>query len=210
MSVAGLTHLLDHPAIWRGSNAVRTNTLSTGFAALDESLPGRGWPRTGLIEILTPRLGSGELKLLIPLLGVLTSTQGERWCTWVAPPHEPFAPALAAQGVALERLLIVRTMKPLWAFEQALRSGACEMVLAWARWVGMKDIWRLQLAAERGRTLGVLFRGHRAAREASSAVLRILLEPTERGVRIRLLKSHGGRGGWIQLSWNEIHAFEKM
>jgi cell division inhibitor SulA/protein ImuA len=208
MEAEGLTQLLQHPAIWRGAHAAPAEAIGTGFAELDACLPGKGWPRAGLIEILIPQLGSGELYLLMPVLAALSHRDPARWCAWVAPPYQPFAPALAAQGVALERLLLVRACEPLWALEQALGLGACAMVLAWVRKVGPREIRRLQLAAERGRTLGVLFRGHRAAHEASSAVLRVLLEPAGRGVRLTLLKSRGGCRGPVQISWRKTHAFE--
>jgi hypothetical protein len=112
--------------------------------------------------------------------------------------------------MALERMLVVRGEEPLWAFEQVLRSGACEAVLAWVRRLQVRNIRRLQLAAERGRTLGILFRGHRAAREASHAMLRLLLEPAGEGVRLTSLKSRGGGRETLQLSWSEAHAFEGL
>ncbi len=59
-----LARLLEHPAIWRGRSAARTEVLSTGYATFDACLPGGGWPRTGLIEILVSRFGVGELYLL--------------------------------------------------------------------------------------------------------------------------------------------------
>ena len=65
-----LEQLLGHPAIWRGRSTAPTDTLSTGFSTLDAGLPGGGWPCTGLIEILTPRTGLGELRLLVPLLAL--------------------------------------------------------------------------------------------------------------------------------------------
>src|SRR4051812_25452769 len=49
-----LRTLLEHPGIWRGTSVARTEVLSSGFPALDERLPSGGWPRSGLIEILTP------------------------------------------------------------------------------------------------------------------------------------------------------------
>jgi hypothetical protein len=106
----------------------------------------------------------------------------------------PFAPALASRGVALDRVAVVNGARPLWALEQALRSGACDVALGWARQVKPREIRRLQLAAERGRTLGVLFRPRRAAREPSAAVLRLTLAPCAAGVRITLLKGRGARG----------------
>ena len=175
-----LAELLAHPSVWRGRSRAAVETLSTGFAALDAGLPGGGWPRHGLVEILTPRPGVGELYLLLPALAALSRATPARWCTWVSPPHEPFAPALQAHGVELDRMLIVRTHLPLWAHEQALRSGACGMALAWLPRASPRAIRRLQLAAEQGRALGVLYRSQQFAHVASPAMLRVLLEPTMR------------------------------
>ena len=107
-SVIELARLLEHPAIWRGRSAARAEVLPTGYAAFDACLPGGGWPRTGLIEILVSRFGVGELYLLFPALAALTCRPAARWCVWVAPPLEPYAPALNAHGAALERMLVVR------------------------------------------------------------------------------------------------------
>lgn len=199
---SGLEALLRHPAIWRGRSAAQMEVVSSGFVRLDEALPGGGWPRAGLIEILVEHLGSGELNLLLPALASLTRKQSSRWCAWIAPPFEPFAPALAAQGISLEKVFVARTERPLWAFEQSLVSGACEAALAWVPRVPAQYIRRLQLAAEKGRSLGVLFRPKAAARESSSAVLRMTVEPTEQGARVALLKSRGGSRGFVALEWN--------
>jgi protein ImuA len=203
-----LSRLLEHPAIWRGRSAARTRTLPTGFPALDEGLPGGGWPRTGLIEILPTCFGAGELALLLPALAAATRRPEARWCAWVAPPLRPFAPALAQCGVALERVLIVQTTRKkevggkivLWSFEQTLRSGACDIALAWLRNALPRQIRRLHLAAEQGGTLGVLFRPREAARDSSPAALRVAVEPAAPGARVTLLKSRGGARGPIDLS----------
>jgi hypothetical protein len=206
-----LARLLEHPAIWRGTRVAQAEVLPSGFGALNERLPGGGWPRSGLIEILVSRFGVGELTLLLPLLATLTRGPLARSCVWVAPPFEPFAPALDAHGVALDRILVVavpparerirrgRLDAILWAFEQSLGSGACDLVMAWAKRPRPKEIRRLQLAAERGRTLGVLFRPVQAARESSYATLRMAIEPAAHGVRVTLLKSKGGVRGSVEL-----------
>ncbi len=209
-----LARLLEHPAIWRGRSAARSEALATGYAALDACLPGNGWPRTGLIEILVSRFGIGELYLLMPMLAALTSRPTGRWCVWIAPPLEPYAPALAAHGVTLDRVLVVRVpagdssanrsvaSEPLWAFEQTLGSGASDIALAWAtQGPRTREIRRLQLAAERGKTLGVLFRPQRAARESSPAILRMIVESKPMGARLTLLKSRGGVRGAVELEW---------
>ena len=223
-----LARLLEHPAIWRGRSAAPAESLPTGYRALDPCLPGGGWPRTGLIEILVSRFGVGELYLLFPALAALTRRPLARWCVWITPPLEPYAPALVAHGADLERMLVVRPSgqrgnpqcgrpsgqrgnpqcgrpsapEALWAFEQTLSSGAGDIALAWAaRNPPARAIRRLQLAAERGRTLGVLFRPRRAARESSAAVLRLAIEPKVGGVRVTLLKSRGGARGSIDVEW---------
>jgi hypothetical protein len=217
MSAANLelARLLEHPAIWRGRSVARAEVLPTGFAAFDACLPGGGWPRAGLIEILVSRFGVGELYLLFPALAALTQRPAARWCVWVAPPLEPYAPALSAHGAALDRMLVIRPSdqrgnpqrgrapaESLWAFEQTLGSGASDLALAWAtKNPSARAIRRLQLAAERGKTLGVLFRPLRAARESSAAVLRVAVEPKPDGARVTLLKSRGGARGSIELQW---------
>jgi hypothetical protein len=221
-----LQQLLAHPSVWRGRSRAAVETLSTGFAALDAGLPGGGWPRHGLVEILTPRPGVGELYLLLPVLAALSQTMPARWCTWVSPPHEPYAPALESHGVALDRMLVVRPCQGLaphssrrrsdgvhmilWACEQALRSGACGMALAWLPRVSPRAIRRLQLAAEQGRALGVLFRSQQFAHLASPAMLRVALEPMQEpgrhGARLTLIKSRGGSRVPIDVTWTAAAA----
>jgi hypothetical protein len=225
-----LQELLAHPSVWRGRSRAAVETLSTGFAALDAGLPGGGWPRHGLVEILTPQPGVGELCLLLPVLAALSQTMPARWCTWVSPPHEPYAPALESHGVALDRMLVVRPPQGLtphssrpfsvkegdgvhmniWALEQALRSGACAMALAWLPRASPRAIRRLQLAAEQGRALGVLFRSQRFAHLASPAMLRVALEPMKEpgrhGARLTLIKSRGGSRVPIDVSWTAAAA----
>src|SRR5450759_5088039 len=132
---ASLDLVLQHPGIGRGDRLAQTGdatTLPTGFAELDEQLPGGGWARGALTEILVEREGIGELRLLLPALAKL-SAQSE-WQAWVAPPHVPYAPALSVAGVNLKQLLVAQPRTAAdawWTVEQTLRSGACSAVLAW-------------------------------------------------------------------------------
>jgi len=127
------------------------------------------------------------------------------WLVWIAPPYEPYAPALAQAGVDLSRFLVVRpptATEALWAAEQALSSGVCAAVLLWLR--GTDDRWlrRLKLAAETGGALGVLFRPERHRFESSPASLRLLLTRAEPGCRLELLKVQGGRPGLVEFEGN--------
>ncbi len=192
-----LDDLLHHPGLWRAreqGTGSQPPGLPTGFAALDRCLPGGGWPRRGLIEILTDRHGIGELSLLMPALAAICGEEsGEGWLAWISPPYQPYAPALAACRIDLRRVLVVRAQPVAWAMEQALRSGACSAALAWASSGPLAVLRRLQLAAEQAASFAVLFRPACEARDPSPAVLRIALDSDPAGLTLRILKSRGGR-----------------
>ena len=88
--------------------------------------------RSALTEILSEVEGIGALRLVLPALARLS--QAEKWLAWIAPPHLPYAPALAAHGVELARVLIIgalaRPPERFWVLDQSLRAGACSAVLA--------------------------------------------------------------------------------
>ena len=191
-----LDMVLQHPGIWRGDQRAQTceDALPTGFAELDELLPGGGWPRGALTEILLERQGIGELRLLLPALA--RASEQSRWLAWVAPPHVPYAPALAAAGVKLDHVLVASPQSSgdaWWTAEQALRSGACSAVLAWLKKPDERLMRRLQLGAESGRAWGILFRSAKAVEERSTAALRLRLEATSRGLAVHILKRRGGQ-----------------
>jgi hypothetical protein len=198
--MSAFDELLRHPHLWRAREAQTSAEacgLPSGHAALDRCLPGRGWPAHGLIEILTDRYGIGELSLLMPALAFLSRKDEDEanagWLAWVSPPYQPYAPALAACGVDVERVLVVRAAPASWAMEQALRSGACRAVLGWATPHRSHDLRRLQLAAEQSRCFAVLFRSAGEAESSSPAVLRIGLRSTNaHELEVRILKSRGG------------------
>jgi cell division inhibitor SulA/protein ImuA len=187
-----LERLLQHPSLWRGRSLARTETFPSGFAALDAALPGGGWPRSGLIEVLIPQHGIGELSLWLPLIAQRSSRPEGRWCAFIAPPYQLFAPAFAAAGVDLARMLIVHARPGLWSLEQALRSAACDLAFCWLERAAPRDLRRLALATEQGATPAIVFRPAAAQHEASPACLRLLLQPLENGLRVQLLKSRGG------------------
>jgi hypothetical protein len=194
MSVSGHSQvetLLQHPSLWRGRGAALQAGVPTGFAALDAALPGGGWPRRGLVEILTAGSGCSELALWAPRVTHLTTSEAARWCVFVTPPFEPFAPAWHARGARLDRLLVVQAAQSLWALEQCLLSGACGIGFAWVRQAGMTELRRLTLAAERGASLGVLIRPLQAATLHTTAVLRMAITRTATHLRLQLLKGRG-------------------
>ncbi len=191
--MAPLEEILQRHQVWRGTApGWAAPTVPTGFANLDAELPGGGWPSGALTEILGSCEGIGELGLLLPALARLT-TAGKR-VVWLAPPHLPYAPALAAAGIDLAHLAVVRApgrRDALWAAEQALRAGSCHALLAWLRNARYQELRRLAVAAEASHAFVALFRPREAARESSPACLRIALEPAAAALEARILKRRG-------------------
>jgi cell division inhibitor SulA len=177
--------------IWKGRRLASGSGRATGFPALDEALPGGGWPLGAVIEILPACEGLGEISLLLPALRSL-SLDGHP-IALVNPPHIPYAPALVAAGLPLRSLLWVEVRQNEdghWAAEQLLRQRAA--VLLWSRTCQDRDLRRLQLAAEGGRIFTFVFRPQRALNHASPAAVRVALHPHGLGVQAELVKVRGG------------------
>ena len=95
---AALVEVLARGDVWRGDTLARLpeDAVPSGHAELDAELPGGGWPRGNLTEILVDRGGLGEMSLLLPALSRLSAAGG--WLALVAPPWLPHAPAWATAG----------------------------------------------------------------------------------------------------------------
>jgi protein ImuA len=140
-----------------------------------------------------------------------------------------YPPAAAAWGIELERLIVVHPQNArdeLWAAVQALRSPAVAAMWAAIDRLDSRAFRRLQLAAQGGRTLGVLVRPARARAEPSWADVtlgvgsrvesqesraripaldsRPLALDLSRRVRVQLVRCHSGRaGGSVVLEIND-------
>jgi len=200
---SSLDKILSNPRVWRGRDqAGQKAGLASGYPELDRHLPGGGWPREALTEILTEHYGIGELRLLMPALARLSAESPQHdftepgWIAWIAPPFQPYPPALQQCGIDLSRMLIVRPKNAneiLWSAEQALSSGTCAAVLLWPEILDDQASRRLQLAAEKGRSWAIAFRPLAARRQPSAAALRLELHSNGQATRVHILKSRGGR-----------------
>ena len=178
--------------LWRGSELSQEPDpgIATGFSSLDKQLPGRGWPRGAISEILSDRPG-GAMALLMPALASL-SRQSQQ-IILVAPPYIPYAPGFFINGVDLSRLLLVNgrdEKECLWVLEQVLNAG-CGAALSWPQRLSRMALRRLQLAAERGGGIGFLLRQPQFSAESSPAALRLRISAA--GNLADILKR---RGGW--------------
>lgn len=192
LSPIPLEDVLLRPDVWRGDRlaSLGSETVASGFDALDAELPGGGWPRGGLIELLADRQGIGEIALLLPALRKLEEAAP---IALVAPPATAHAPAWAAV-FPLSRLLVVEAEGDdiAWSTELLLASGALGALLAWLPpKIGNKSLRRLQLAAEGRLSLAFMFRSPASVRQASPAPLRLQLAGAAQGLRADIFKRRG-------------------
>ena len=190
-SIAQLTQL---PGVWRGGELEHVShpVVATGHAALDRELPGGGWPTGTLSEVLHDGSGIGEISFLAG--AIARACEGERLVAWINPPYLPYAPWIAQAGIPLELCMVVRPVQredALWAAEQAMRSGACGAVLFWIAHEDYAWLRRLQMAAEAGRAMAVLFRSTAAERQSTPAHLRVALAREQGSLRVRIPKRRG-------------------
>lgn len=190
-----LADVLARGDVWRGDTlaCLPESTIPSGHAELDAELPGGGWPRGNLTEILVDRSSVGEMSLLLPALAQLSAAGG--WLALVAPPWMPHGPAWAAAGLALERLVIVQAGKnAAWSIEQLLACGGFAGVLAWPdAGISAQALRRLQVAVERRSVFACLWRSTAAAQAPSPAPLRVMLNSVaETGqLSVRIIKRRG-------------------
>lgn len=184
---------LPHPAVWRASrlSAAQGACLPTGYPSLATELPGQGWPRGSLIELLVPRAGIGELRVLLPALAALPS---QRRIILVQPPYPPNVACCSSWQLEPSRLLWVRpphAVDALWAADQVLKNGSSAALLCWLPQVRADALRRLHGAAQATDTLFVVIRPLQAAAQSSPAPLRLALYPAEGGVLVRFIKRRG-------------------
>jgi protein ImuA len=188
-----------HPALWRGHQlGSGERPLASGFAELDAQLPGGGWPRRVLTELLLPHPGVGEMRLLAPSLAA--TLRAGRLVMLFDPPATLSAWALAQIGLDAEQMLVVDgrskvlpDASSLWALEQALKSGHVGAVLAWLPpRLRAERLRRLQLAAQGHDGPAFVLREMAARARPTAAPLRLALQPAGADrLALHLLKRRG-------------------
>ena len=202
MSSASLPEIPEslRAVVWRGHQMERSadRAVPSGFAEIDAQLPGGGWPRRVLTELLLPHPGVGEIRLLSPCLTAI-QRQG-RLLMLFDPPARLSVQALTQLGFDVAQVLVVHTRArvipgsdSLWAFEQALKSGHVGALLAWLPPRLRADrLRRLQLAAQAHDGPAFVFREGAAQQRPTAAPLRLALRPGGADMlRVQVLKRRG-------------------
>jgi len=171
--------------------------IPCGLAELDAALGG-GFSAAAIHELIASEAGAAVRT--VALRAAARAASSGRWIIVIDPDRDLYPPALPAQGVPLDRLIVVRaprTGDAVWVTEQVLRCRAVAAVVVPMRAIDAYISRRLQLAAEAGGTLGLILR-REARGGATFAASRIHCEPRAgpngtRHLRITLLKLRDGR-----------------
>lgn len=197
-AVSKIKNLLQNQAIWQASDKQKVRPVaSTGYSQLDKQLHYSGWPQGCLSELLLSNNGIGEIRLLSPLIASLNRQAG--YIGWINPPYLPYAPALAAQGLQLDKMLLIRTTSlqdTIWSAQQAMASKACAAVLVWLPKKQLTtEIRKLSLATKAGNCWGFIIRDHHLQQQASSAALRLVMQTQSNKQQLEIIKQPGGWSG---------------
>ena len=189
-----IDYLKHKKLVWQANDQAHPSSVySTGFQELDDVLQG-GLPQQGVIDI-SSQAGIGEIRLLMPNL-LVRHQHSEKLLVFIAPPHAINSECLAHFGFSLQHVLIVHPQsqqEALWSAEQCLKSGCCHAVLTWQTELEIHQVKRLQLAAEQGEALHVLFRPDTAHALALPVPLALRLRPSMQGINVSVTKRKGGR-----------------
>jgi protein ImuA len=153
-------------------------TIPTGQTVLDAQLPGGGWPRQALTEVLLAQHGAAEWRLLMPALRACLSDAHPLLA--IGCPHVPHAPGLQQAGLLPSQLVWVQAKsmaERLWATEQAIQSSGPGAVMAWLPHAQPAQIRRLVSHAAQRLAPTFIIRPASCQHESSAAPLRVLLAP---------------------------------
>lgn len=233
-----------------GRKVTSTEVISSGCEALDACLPHGGYVPGSVVEYLRGSTACGASYMAVAAAAAAmrarsgyvvivdthyspTNDQPAPFDQQVQGPakywepktttHLTYPPALASQGIDLERVIFVRPQSAddaMWAIDQALRTPAVAAVMAELERIDDRSARRLQLAAETGGSLALLLRPASARRAPSWAEIQWLVNTrpavpassplqskpvhssmqsvngnASRRLQVQLLRNRGGRPG---------------
>lgn len=162
MPAADLSHLRARIAALEGRGgrgaSAQDGAVALGVAAIDRTLPWGGLARGDLHEVTAGDTSPAALAFTA-LLAARRLQNDARPLLWISAGALPHAPALAALGLAPERMVMVRPSRPaqvLWALEECLRSPAVAAVVAQTTAIAPIAARRLHLAVRESAGLALL------------------------------------------------------
>ncbi|WP_108004618.1 ImuA family protein [Mycoplana dimorpha] len=164
-----IAELRERIAVLGNANARPRKVLPFGAAEIDERLPGGGLAYGALHEVAGG--GSGTVDGAAAALfvaGIAARTEGK--CLWCLTRPDLFFPALSQAGLHSDRVIFCESDREedvLSAMEEGLSFGGLALVVAELVRLPMTASRRLQLAAEKTGSMGIVLRRWRRQNEAS-------------------------------------------
>jgi protein ImuA len=193
----------------------------TGLNPLDALAPRQSFARAAVHELLFDR-SHGQPKFVAAVIAQAASLH-DLPVIWCDPRGEVYPPALASLGFDLSKVYLLHPQSPAdeaWAVTECLRCRGVGAVIASPSSLSRIEARRLQLAAERGGTVGILLRQQGRGDSIYAAATRWLVKPhpgesTIQRWTIQLLHGHGGRvGQTVFLEYSRenhsVRALEKL
>ncbi|MCY4358773.1 MAG: SulA-like leucine-rich domain-containing protein [Gammaproteobacteria bacterium] len=155
---------------------------SSGFPQIDRRLPDGGWPRYGLIQVISRGQSSLEsMQLLLPLIRSVIA-QG-KWILWAAPPCDLADPTLLHAGIDTRKIFVIKVetscKEAAESMEKALLTPNCGLVLVGQNWLPDGFLRRLQRTAEVGNSLAIIFKNN--ASKHSHSLMRLPIKGSTYG-----------------------------
>lgn len=191
-----------------------------GLEPLERAFPHGVFPTACIHEFVTANAeeAAATSGFVSGLLAQMTENGGT--CLWISasPRLGAFPPALAAFGIAPERIVFVEAKRErdiLWAMEEALKSKALAAVVAELPAMDFAQSQRLQLAVEKSRVTGFALRNRPMGMGNTACAARWRIRPLpsvlETGMpgvgfprwEVELLKARNGNPGRWAVEWAE-------
>ena len=187
---------LRHALAARRPSRTSVRSVRTGITALDDAGADEGFRGGAVHELLWRSACPTTLMLLL----AEAAQAGGGGIAWLDPDRELYLPAVAAAGIDLHRLILLRCTdrkQQLWALAECLRCRSVSATVAAVDRLSQIEARRLQLAAECGGGIGILMRPYRTANaDYYAAASRWLIEPAagdDLTQRWSVTLIHGGR-----------------
>lgn len=181
--------------VWRGDELGShvVDTVPSGWPALDQELPGSGWPRRSMTEVLTAQPSVLEWRILSPGLKPIVDEGGQ--VVVVGPPRHPHLPGLLHMGLSDKQFIWIQADSPaerLWTTEQLIKSNSVGAIISWLPKVRPEQLRRLQVCAQSCEAPVFLCRPESAQYESSAAPLRVHASASQDWeLKVHILKRKG-------------------
>ena len=185
----------------------------TGISALDQQLPGGALRKGTLIEIFSHQsFGAGAWRLAFLFLAYMAR---EARGAYLDCQPKIYPPALAAMGIDLDRLLILRPPDrrlALWSLEQLSSCEIFRLSIGVLSYLRASDLRRLQLAVESSGVFLVLLRPWKELSwRGTGASLRLSIESSpalskgrSRAFTLKILRGSRGKSRPILLELDGV------